>query len=129
MFLFKNSEYKLFKWRDFNFFLISFFFCLFLIQCLGNHEFAYGLNGLLPFLNGIKFPMVISNLNVIHNHALWRTPSLKRSVVLNVNGTRVGFVGYLTPDTEQMANSLDIRLTPEIDAVKYVNNKTKNKTI
>lgn len=79
--------------------------------------------------------MVISNLNVSDNHPLWQTPSLKRSVVLNVNGTRVGFVGYLAPDTANKTKAHWFSLTPEIDAVKYVNtnndiihNRTINNT-
>lgn len=72
-------------------------------------------------MNGINFPMVISNLNVNDNHPLWQTPSLKRSAVLNVNGTKIGFVGYLLPDTENMTKSHEVSFTPEIDAVKYVN--------
>lgn len=74
--------------------------------------------------------MVISNLNVSDDHPLWQTPSLKRSVVLNVNGAKIGFVGYLAQDTENMTKAHEFSLTPEIDAVKYVNiKKTKNRTI
>lgn len=71
--------------------------------------------------------MIISNLNVSDNHPLWQTPSLKRSIVLNINGTRIGFVGYLATDTVNMTKAHEFSLTPEIDAVKYVNKN--NRTI
>lgn len=80
-------------------------------------------------MDGINFPMVLSNLNVSDNHPLWQTRSLKRSAVLNVNGTKIGFVGYLAPDTENMTKTHDISFSPEIDAVKYVNENHNAKQI
>lgn len=87
-------------------------------QCVGNHEFTLGLQGLLPFLEHATFPVLLSNVNNSANHTLWQNKQLKNSVVLDVKGVKVGVIGYLTPDTHQYANLGDLQLIDEVDAVK-----------
>lgn len=78
-----------------------------------------GTDGLIPFLNGVKFPVLVANLNLSLTHPLWQTPTLKRSVVFNVTTElKIGVVGYLLPDTKHMSNASDIDLLPEISAIK-----------
>lgn len=77
-----------------------------------------GVEGLLPFLNDVKFPVLISNLNNSNDHALWQTPSLKKSIVLDVKGFKIGIIGYLTPDTKHVTIKSDAEFLPEIVCVK-----------
>lgn len=67
-------------------------------QTLGNHEFDDCVGPLVSYLDGIKdIPTVVSNLN------LTAEPELNKfvlpSLVLTLNNTKVGIVGYLTTDT------------------------------
>lgn len=87
-------------------------------QSLGNHEFDLGIDGLIPFLNQVNFPVLVANLNISMKHPLWQTPALKRSVVFNVTGLKIGVIGYLLPDTKHMSNASDIDFLPEISAIK-----------
>lgn len=90
-------------------------------QCLGNHEFEYGLDALLPFLNNITFPVVIANLNTTANHSLWQTRSLKKSTIFNIKGFKIGVIGYLTNDTKSVVGGnvlADVDFLPEISSIK-----------
>lgn len=87
-------------------------------QSLGNHELNLGVGGLIPFLNNITFPVVISNLNNSHDHPIYQSRSLNDSIVLDVNGFKVGIVGYLTPKTKQISTPIDLEFAPEVGAVK-----------
>lgn len=44
--------------------------------------------------------MLIANLNTSADHALSQTHSLKKSIVFNINGIKIGVIGYLTPETK-----------------------------
>lgn len=89
-----------------------------IIKCLGNHEFDIGVENLLPFLNEVTFPVVTANLNVSADHPLWKTRSLKRSVVFEIKGHKVGVIGALTPDTKDLITKEDIAFEPEIESIK-----------
>lgn len=85
---------------------------------MGNHEFDYGVSGLVPMLNAVNFPVLIANLKVPANHSLMQTKSLKKSVVFDVKGTKVGIIGYLTPETKFLTPPSDVEYISEIDAIK-----------
>lgn len=89
-----------------------------LLQSLGNHEFDYGVEGLLPMLNGVNFPVLIANLNISTEHPMWQTKSLKKSVVFDVKGFKVGVIGYLTPETKFLTQPNDVEFISEIDGIK-----------
>jgi len=72
----------------------------FFTQCLGNHEFEDGPEGLAPFLkskNISSIPIVVANINTEGEPSL---TNIQPSTVLTVGGHTVGVIGYLTPDTE-----------------------------
>lgn len=67
-------------------------------QCLGNHEFDDGVNNLVEYLTHVKTVTVTANLNRTSDMRLNET-LVKNSTVLEVDGVKIGIVGYLTPDT------------------------------
>lgn len=90
-----------------------------MLQVLGNHEFDDGLDGLIPFLNGAKFPILAANINNLVEHRIWKTQSLKKSLVLKVRGTLVGIIGYLTPETKNITSNNDaVEFASEIETIK-----------
>ncbi|XP_031619289.1 protein 5NUC-like [Contarinia nasturtii] len=84
---------------------------------LGNHEFDLGVEGLEPFLKEVKFPVLAANINNKDDHPLWQTGSLKKCIVFNVEGHKVGVIGYLTPETKSLAMKNDVEFISEIDAI------------
>lgn len=87
-------------------------------QALGNHEFDYGVSGLMPMLNAVNFPVLAANLKLPADHPLMQSKSLKKSVVFDVNGVKVGIIGYITPETKFLTPPNDVEYISEIDAIK-----------
>lgn len=77
-------------------------FLHFLLQTLGNHDFDYGVKTLLSFIEHIKCPVVVSNMNT-SKEPLWpdNMQLVRSSVSVNVNGERIGFVGYIIQETSR----------------------------
>jgi len=83
---------------------------------LGNHEFDDGSEGLEPFLKNRTVPMVVSNMDTTN------VPELdgltQKSLVIERGGRKIGFVGYLTPETIWTANvPAGLVLEDEIEAL------------
>lgn len=85
---------------------------------MGNHEFDDGLDGLIPHLNDVKFPVLAANINNSADHPIWKTRALKKSIVLEVRGVSIGIIGYVTPETANTTTNHDIEFSPEIETIK-----------
>ncbi|XP_055386813.1 protein 5NUC-like [Condylostylus longicornis] len=83
---------------------------------LGNHEFDEGTENLAEFLNEVEFPVLTANIKV-ENTSLENSEWLKNSTVFDIAGTRVGVIGYLTPDTKNITKDCSVELTDEIEAI------------
>lgn len=62
--------------------------------------------------------MVVANLNIPENHPLMQTHSIKPSATFNINGTQIGVIGYITPETKQISTAEDVEFFPEIETIK-----------
>ena len=63
----------------------------------GNHEFDYSIDVMLEDLSNLNYPIICSNL-------IYKSSGesiFPEYLVLEKNGTRVGFFGLLTPDTKK----------------------------
>ncbi|HEY3252704.1 MAG TPA: metallophosphoesterase, partial [Polyangiaceae bacterium] len=77
------------------------------VATLGNHEFDFGpvaggsdpQGAIRARISEASFPILSANLVVRGSHASPPWDKLRRSVLLNVGGVRVGFVGLLTHET------------------------------
>jgi len=68
---------------------------------LGNHDFDNGVEGLIPFLNGLNFPALAANMDVSKEPLLKNL--IQPSIVRDLNGTKVGIIGYITPRTAALS--------------------------
>ncbi|XP_073812053.1 protein 5NUC-like [Musca autumnalis] len=84
---------------------------------LGNHEFDEDVEGLIPFLNKAEFPVLTANLDLSNQPELRTAKNLQNSTVLDVNGVKVGVIGYLTPETQNLTKAKDIIFTDEVEAI------------
>ncbi|XP_050069190.1 protein 5NUC-like [Anopheles maculipalpis] len=84
---------------------------------LGNHEFDLGVAGLVPFLNEVDFPVLVTNLDLSKTPEMQSTKSLQRSVVFTKAGVRIGVIGYLTPETKQLSPTNTVEFLDEIDTI------------
>lgn len=70
---------------------------------MGNHEFDNKPDGLAPFIANSSVPIVCCNIDYSREPALASAQlngRLVPSTVLDVDGVKVGVVGYLTPETK-----------------------------
>uniref|UniRef100_A0A1B0DL33 5'-nucleotidase n=1 Tax=Phlebotomus papatasi TaxID=29031 RepID=A0A1B0DL33_PHLPP len=96
---------------------------------LGNHEFDNGVEGLVPFLNHVEFPVLAANLDLSQEPTMASAKSLKPSTVFTVAGHRVGVIGYLTPDTKFLSAANKVEYIPEIVAINQEAQKLKNEGV
>lgn len=97
-----------------------------MFQSLGNHEFDDGVEDIAQFIRKINVPIVASNLNLTYEPSLANEPNLMKSKVLVVNGRKIGIIGYLTPETEVLSQTGNIKILPEIPSVTAEAKRLKN---
>lgn len=69
-------------------------------------------------LNAVHFPVLVANLNNSDDHPMWQTRALKKSVVFDIQGYKVGVIGYLTPETKEVSVANDLEFKPEVVGIK-----------
>jgi 5'-nucleotidase len=86
---------------------------VFLYQTIGNHEFDDGIEGLVPFLDTINSPILISNVD----DSLEPTFQGKhtKSLVITKYGRPIGIVGVTTTFRSNWGK---LNILPEVEAVK-----------
>ncbi|KAH8280429.1 hypothetical protein KR018_006987, partial [Drosophila ironensis] len=96
---------------------------------LGNHEFDEKVEGLIPFLNDVNFPVLACNLNLTNAPELKATKHLAHSAILEANGTKIGVIGYLTPDTKKLTLKMPVEFNEEVTSINIEAKKLKEKGI
>ncbi|XP_076655234.1 protein 5NUC [Halictus rubicundus] len=95
---------------------------------LGNHEFDDGVKGLIPFVENASFPIVTANLDLSKQPDLAAT-KLLNSTVLEVQGTKIGVIGYLTPETKIISVTDNVIFLDEVESVRREAKKLKQQGI
>ncbi|CAG5033239.1 unnamed protein product [Parnassius apollo] len=92
---------------------------------LGNDEFAKDSTELLPFLKNLKTNIIATNiiLNTEENQ------ELQKSVIFDIKGTKVGMVGYLTPEISMLDSAGAVEYIDEVIALKEEVNKLKEQNV
>ncbi|XP_022224675.2 LOW QUALITY PROTEIN: protein 5NUC [Drosophila obscura] len=86
-------------------------------MALGNHEFDDGVEGLVSFLELVKFPVVACNLDLQRVPKLQASKQLVRSTIITKQFTKIGVVGYIRPDTKDRVQPNDVVFGDEIPAI------------
>ncbi|KAH8373050.1 hypothetical protein KR009_011034, partial [Drosophila setifemur] len=92
---------------------------------LGNHEFDERVEGLIPFLDEVNFPVLACNLDLSKVPQLKATKHLHNSAILETNGTKIGVIGYLTPDTKKLTLQTDVEFFEEVVSINAEAEKLK----
>ncbi|KAF5302586.1 hypothetical protein FQA39_LY10204 [Lamprigera yunnana] len=98
------------------------------LQCFGNHEFVYKPSGLAPFLNAINFPIVAANLDFSNEPAL-SSYGITKSWIFEIEGKRIGVIGYLTPLTTVKSYVGNVKFEEEIPAITLESEKLRNASV
>lgn len=89
-----------------------------MFQSLGNHEFDNGISGLTPFIENLTCPTLAANLILTKEPVLQAEKNLMDSIVFDINGTKIGVIGYLTPDTKVLAIRNNVEYIEEVIAIQ-----------
>lgn len=89
------------------------------MQSLGNHEFDDGVDGLIPFIQNVTFPIVTANLDLSKQPNLAAT-KLEKSTILKVKGSdrKIGVIGYLTPETKILSTIENVIINNEVESIR-----------
>uniref|UniRef100_UPI0013586CD3 bifunctional metallophosphatase/5'-nucleotidase n=1 Tax=Rhizobium sp. 18055 TaxID=2681403 RepID=UPI0013586CD3 len=72
------------------------------VMTVGNHEFDDSEDGLATFLDKVKFPVISANVLAADGAKIG--DRIKPSIVLEVGGQKIGIVGAVTNDTEELSS-------------------------
>nr|XP_032291580.1 protein 5NUC [Drosophila virilis] len=84
---------------------------------LGNHEFDEKVEGLVPFLNDVNFPVIACNLDLRKEPAMAASKHLANSTILEANGTKIAVIGYVTPDTKLLSLKNNVEFNEEVTSI------------
>ncbi|CAD7012933.1 unnamed protein product [Ceratitis capitata] len=79
----------------------------------------------MPFLENVNFPVLTCNLDLSKVPEMSAAKHLMNSTVLTVNGTKVGVIGYLTPDTKFLITPNTLEFKDEIECINEEASKMK----
>ncbi|NLR99628.1 LysM peptidoglycan-binding domain-containing protein [Rhizobium sp. P38BS-XIX] len=83
---------------------------------IGNHEFDDGEGPLAAFLDKAQFPVVTANLVVDDQSKIGNR--IKKSVVLDIGGQKIGIVGAVTTETPELASpGPHVKITDDAAAI------------
>lgn len=90
----------------------------FLGMAVGNHEFDDGPKVLGEFASTINFPLLSANIDASKDPNL--NGKIKPYIIKNINGIRVGLVGYTTEDTAYLSSpGALVKFLPIVPALKH----------
>lgn len=83
---------------------------------VGNHEFDDGEGPLAAFLDKAQFPVVTANLVVDDQSKLGNR--IKKSIILDIGGQKIGIVGAVTTETPELASpGPHVKITDDAAAI------------
>ncbi len=84
---------------------------------VGNHEFDDGETAILPFLEGAKFPVLGANVKPTPQSTLG--DRIKPSTVVEIGGQKIGIIGVVTTDTNEIANpGPNVKIDDDVAAIE-----------
>ncbi|VEN61874.1 unnamed protein product [Callosobruchus maculatus] len=84
-------------------------------QVLGNHEFDDGIDGVVPYIKALKHPVIVSNIDDSLEPKMQGIYS--KSTVIERNGKKIGIVGVIVEDCDEISNTGKLRFLPESASV------------
>ncbi|XP_058453625.1 apyrase-like [Malaya genurostris] len=94
---------------------------------LGNHEFDHGIAGVVPYLETIKSPVVVSNIDDSEE------PSMKdkyqKSVIIERDGRKIGVIGVINHLTNTLSMTERLKFLDEVDTINGETAKLKSQGV
>lgn len=91
----------------------------FTASSLGNHEFDDGVDDLVSYADAVAgaYPLLAANLDFTQEPEL--TSRIEPSLVVTLRGgVKVGVIGFLTPDTKDLASTGKVKFLDEVTSLR-----------
>uniref|UniRef100_D3TM90 apyrase n=2 Tax=Glossina morsitans morsitans TaxID=37546 RepID=D3TM90_GLOMM len=82
---------------------------------LGNHEFDHGIEGVVPFLETLDSPVIVTNMNSSNEPTM--EGKYKRSLIIERGQRKIGILGALIETVYDLANIGNLTFRNESEAV------------
>ncbi|KAJ4433449.1 hypothetical protein ANN_15752 [Periplaneta americana] len=86
-----------------------------LLQTLGNHEFDDKIEGVVPFLENMKAPHVVVNIDDSEEPSI--QGKYKKSIVIERGGRKIGILGYVLKTFYELSSTGKLKFLDEIETV------------
>ncbi|XP_070569172.1 snake venom 5'-nucleotidase-like [Ptychodera flava] len=95
------------------------------VMALGNHEFDNNIEGIVPFLDNVTFPVISSNIDDTEE------PSIQGKytdswVFDDVGGEKIAVIGYTTVTTPMISSPGKLEFKDEIESIQAELDRLKN---
>ncbi|XP_067638714.1 apyrase isoform X3 [Eurosta solidaginis] len=90
---------------------------------LGNHEFDHGIEGVVPFLETIKSPMLVANMDARDEPDM--QGKYQSSMIIERSNRKIGVVGVILETTYDLANTGNLIFRNESVAIREEAKKLK----
>lgn len=116
--------YTIYKWK-----VVSYFtnFLNLTASALGNHEFDDGVSGLVPYIKNAAFPVIAANIDTTKDPRI--DGLVLPSITIEVEGRKIGIIGYVTQETKDISSPGKVTITDEIVGITKEAWKLKNKGV
>ncbi|XP_063404664.1 snake venom 5'-nucleotidase-like [Mytilus trossulus] len=96
-------------------------------MALGNHEFDDGIEGLLPLVENSDFKILSCNIDTSGEPLIQN--KFHKSVIIDVDGDKIGIVGYTTKDTPILSSPGNLVFLDEVISIQTQVTMLKNQGV
>ncbi|XP_062562831.1 apyrase-like [Armigeres subalbatus] len=94
---------------------------------LGNHEFDHGIAGVVPFLESLKSPIVVANIDDSEEPTM--QGKYQKSVVIERGGKKIGIIGVIHHSTNTLSMTERLKFLDEIETINAEAEELKAKGV
>ncbi|XP_043280622.1 apyrase [Venturia canescens] len=93
------------------------------VMTIGNHEFDNGIAGVVPFLQNVKAPVVVTNIDASDEPTFQGLT--KNSTIIVRDGRKIGVIGVVLSTFDEIASTEKLKFLDEVESVNLEAEKLK----
>lgn len=94
---------------------------------LGNHDFDDGIDGVVPFMETLRSPIVLTNVNDTLEPTFQK--KYQRSLIIERAGRKIGIIGVILKDVDRLADTGNLKFIDETVAIRNEAAKLKAQNV
>lgn len=94
---------------------------------LGNHDFDDGIDGVVPFIETLRSPVVLTNVDDTFEPSFQN--KCQRSLIIERDGRTIGIIGIILKDVDRLADTGNLKFLDEIIAIQTEAAKLKEQNV